>query len=31
VEKFNQALLAVMESPLWRKELVKYLGKWPNQ
>ena len=27
LEKFNQALLAVMEGPLWRKELVKYLGK----
>jgi ABC-type amino acid transport substrate-binding protein len=27
VEKFNQALLFVLESPLWRKELVKYLGK----
>jgi polar amino acid transport system substrate-binding protein len=27
VEKFNQALLSVLESPVWRKELVKYLGK----
>ena len=27
VEKFNQALLAILEGPLWRKELVNYLGK----
>jgi len=27
VEKLNQALLSVRESSVWRKELVKYLGK----
>jgi len=27
LEKFNQALLSVLEGPLWRKELVYYLGK----
>ena len=27
VEKFNQALLSVRESPVWRKELVKYFGE----
>jgi polar amino acid transport system substrate-binding protein len=26
-EKFNQALLFVLEDPVWRKELVKHLGK----
>ena len=27
VEKLNRALLSVRESPVWRKELVKYFGK----
>ena len=27
VEKLNQALLSVRESPVWRKELVKYFGE----
>jgi polar amino acid transport system substrate-binding protein len=27
VEKFNQAFLSVLEDPVWRKELVNYLGK----